>query len=719
MTEQERSASSAVVAVSPEVAEAYRALQRQDFASCEARCRETIARDPSHGDALHLLGLALSASGKPGEGVEFLKKACASSPTHGVYRFSLGRQLASMGEHRAAIDEFQVALQNAPKMAQAAFEIGRSRERLGDRAGALEAYHKAADARGDFAPAHFAMAGLLRQAGRKEDAVERYRQAVAAKPEYGEAHYNLGLLLRDLGRLEEAETALSRATELLPRLAAAWTGRGAVCASLHRNAEAESCFLHAIELSPDDITARTNLGNVLLLQNRPDAAIEHFEHVLRLNPDSAVAQLGAGLALRGQLRVKEAMAALERALTLDPKSVQTKYAIAEANDRIHQWDQAELWGRRVLESNADHRPSLLLIGRLERESGRLDDAERTLLPLLDGSPTEAKRVPVLKELGHIERARGRSDRAFERYQAAADILAVQPEVQSLLENPLGRSLATYPEHLSRSVVATWDEHPPADGHVAPIMLCGFPRSGLTLVEQMLGCVPGVATTDEAPLLSPVLGHVAQTAGAYRPYPDCLDDLLEDQVLECRAMYWEAAARLAHVPPGCGALIDKHMLSVLHLGLIRRIFPDARVLMVHRDPRDVVLDCFAGTFAINQATASFTSVRGAAELYDAYIGLWDFAKSTLGLQTLEIRYEDLIRDPRASMKDVLGWLGLPWTDAVLRHHEHVRGRALRSQSFREVAEPINARHIGGWRAFEGALGPAMPVIEGRVRQLGYE
>lgn len=719
MSDKEQSSQGAMAVLSPEVAEAYRSLQRGDLKGCEARCKEVLQRDSAHGDALHLLGIVQCASGRGDEGLDSLRRAVKASPEHSVYRFTLGKQLASRGEDQRAIDEFKAALTHAPRMAQAAYEMGQCYERLGERAQAIASYHKAVDARGDFAPGHYALAGALRLSGKHDEAVERYQQAIATRPEFGEAHYNLGLLLRDLGRLEEAEQALDKATEYLSEFAPAHQSRGAVLASLHRYAEAESCLIRALELTPDDPVARTSLGNVMLFQNRPHEALPEFERAVQLDPSSASAQLGVGLALRGQLRVSEALPAIERALELDPDSVQAMYAIAEVHDRTHRWDDAAAWAGRATQKKSSHLPSRLLLARLKREAGRLDEAESLLAALLTDAPRDMMRVRVLKELGHLERDRKNPAGAVARYDEAAGIWNALPEIQRMLESPLAQAMESYPDHLSRGVISTWDDVPPGDGRPAPLVLCAFPRSGATLVEQILASLPGVVASDEAPILGPVLMHVGQTAGAYRPYPECLDDLLDDQISACRALYWEAAGRHAVGAASCDLLVDKQMANMLHLGLYRRIFPDAKVLMVLRDPRDVVAECYTEYHAPGQATAPFGSLQGIAESLRAYDTLWGYLKDALGLQTMVVRYEDVVRDPAGTMRPVAEWAGVSWDDRAAAPEKRVRGRALRTHSYREIASSISGRYIGRWRLFERQLGAALDVLGPMMRAHGYE
>ncbi|MEZ6210386.1 MAG: tetratricopeptide repeat protein [Phycisphaerales bacterium] len=719
MSDKDQAAQGAMAVLSPEVAEAYRSLQKGDLNGCESRCKEVLARDGQHADALHLLGIVECASGRTDQGIATLKNAVRARPDHSVYRLTLGRQLASRGEDRAAIDEFSAAVKNAPRMAQAFYEMGQCLDRLGEQSRAIEAYGKAVNARGDFAPAHYALAGALRRAGKHDEAIERYQQAVSARPEFGEAHYNLGLLLRDLDRLEEAEQSLARATELLSEFAPAHMSRGAVLASLHRYPEAESCLHRALELTPDDSNALTNLGNVLLFQNRPDEALHEFEKALKLEPDSPSAQLGVGLALRGQLRVSEAIPAIERALELDPDSVQSMYALAEAHDRTHQWDEAASWAKRAIEKKQSHLASRMLLARIDREAGRLEESDAALRDLLAEAPRDMMKVRVLKEMGHLCRARGNSADAVAKYNEAAAIWNALPEIQRMTETSLAQTLASYPDHLSESVVSTWEEEPVDDGRASPLILCGFPRAGVTVVEQMLASFPGVIATDEAPILNPVLMHVAQTAGAYRPYPECLDDLLDDQIEQCRSIYWEAAARLATGAAACDLLVDKHMMNLVHLGLYRRIFPDAKVLMVTRDPRDIIAECYIEYHTPSQATASFGSIPGIAESVQAYDALWQFAKSTFGMASMEVRYEDVVNDPARSMRRIAEWLGLSWDDGATKPDRRVRGKALRSHAYREIAGPISDRYIGVGSLFSSEIDQSMNAINPYMKAHGYE
>lgn len=117
-----------------------------------------------------------------------------------------------------------------------------------------------------------------------------------------------------------------------------------------------------------------------------------------------------------------------------------------------------------------------------------------------------------------------------------------------------------------------------------------------------------------------------------------------------------------------------MMNLVHLGLYRRIFPDAKVLMVTRDPRDIIAECYIEYHTPSQATASFGSIPGIAESVQAYDALWQFAKSTFGMASMEVRYEDVVNDPARSMRRIAEWLGLSWDDGATKPDRRVRGKA---------------------------------------------
>jgi hypothetical protein len=168
-----------------------------------------------------------------------------------------------------------------------------------------------------------------------------------------------------------------------------------------------------------------------------------------------------------------------------------------------------------------------------------------------------------------------------------------------------------------------------------------------------------------------------------------------------------------------AVIDKMPLRSMALPVISRLFPDARVLLTVRDPRDVVLSCFRRAFAINPSTYEFTSLEGTARLYDAVMRLVFTYERSLKLNLRIVRHEKLVTDFRSEAANILEFLGLPWADEVVDFVSSARRRAIRTPSANQIRRGLNTEGFGQWRAYENELAPVLPILAPWVAAWGYE
>ena len=203
-------------------------------------------------------------------------------------------------------------------------------------------------------------------------------------------------------------------------------------------------------------------------------------------------------------------------------------------------------------------------------------------------------------------------------------------------------------------LSAWSSDAVADGRPPPVFFVGFPCSGTALVDQMLAAHAGIVTTGERSPLEGIREDWERTPSpGGRAYPACLEDLNDDDIRHWRRSYWQRAAEsMGRDPTGC-TLIDKLPLNLIHLGMVKRLFPDAKVIVALRDPRDVCLSCFMQQFKATPSTVNFQRLDSTAELYGAVLDLWLHYRRCVGLAWMEYRYEDVVADMEETMPPHLG------------------------------------------------------------------
>ncbi len=198
----------------------------------------------------------------------------------------------------------------------------------------------------------------------------------------------------------------------------------------------------------------------------------------------------------------------------------------------------------------------------------------------------------------------------------------------------------------------------------------------------------------------------------------IEQLDLDRTRSLRRLYWEQIESVLYVKPGEKLVVDKDPLNIVEIALINVIFPEARVIVALRDPRDVCLSCFMQSFRLNAATINFRSIERTAEFYAEVMQLWLDLRHKLSLPFVEVRYEDLVDDTEGQTRRLIDLLGLPWHDDVRRFSEKSQGRFVSTPSDAAVREPVHRRAVERWRKYEKSLAPVAPTLQPFVDAFGY-
>lgn len=404
-----------------------------------------------------------------------------------------------------------------------------------------------------------------------------------------------------------------------------------------------------------------------------------------------------------------AAAAYRRALAINAQDSASHAGLAQALELLHHLESARSHAERALVSDPQDEIAALTLANVELRAANLDQAEALASAVARRSRSLTNQALAWGVIGD---ARDKAGDAREAFAAFAEsnrlLLAIHG---ALLQHA---HLPYHPEGVDRSAsfVATtdfsvWSSEP---AEPAPIFLVGFPRSGTTLLEQVLSSHPRLVCIEERE-------HLALAAQSAAADPSELISLTRDRVEAIRIDYWRRVK--AEKPVGARIVVDKLPLNIVFLPLIRRVFPNAKILFALRDPRDVVLSCYQQRFGMNAAMVQFLRLETAASYYDKVMAFGLLCRDRLGLEIQEIRYEDVVANLEGVARDVTRFLGLDFEASMLSPHEAARHRAINTPSSRQVVQPIYANSVARWRRYQEQLAPALPTLNAWARRLGYD
>lgn len=476
-------------------------------------------------------------------------------------------------------------------------------------------------------------------------------------------------------------------------------------------------FERARKAAPGNIFILNSLGGAYAANGRLAEAKEALEAALRIDGNFpwALQNLGGILMELGERT--GARRCYEQALMTDPRHVESISALADLAEKENRLDDARLLVRQALTLAPGFLAARTVDARLALRAGDAVLAESILRDVL----AQPNLKPNLRSTATM--LRGQALEAEKRYPEAFACFAAANAIDHKIQAPRFAgldfpgsldSIAKLSAFLKATDPAAWTR-PPADGHPTPAFLVGFPRSGTTLQQQVLAGHPDLATLEEQDNFRDAHRELLLAPGALERW----STLPPETLTKWRADYWQRVVRRSGEPAAGRTYIDKLPMNLAVMPVIHLLFPGAKFIFALRDPRDVIVSCFRSHFAVNAAMFQFLTLDGAARYYDAVMSIAELARERLPLDVHVVRYEDVVDNLQREATGVLGFLGLPWADDVLKFTETASRRAIFTPSATQVIKPIYASSLGQWRHYAAELAPIQPILAPWVEKFGYE
>jgi tetratricopeptide (TPR) repeat protein len=453
------------------------------------------------------------------------------------------------------------------------------------------------------------------------------------------------------------------------------------------------------------------------------AAEECFEKAARIAPRKSEALAMAGVHCRGFNHYPMARHYFELAIAEKDASPDALVKLAELYERFRFLNEAADLVNRALQMDSGLVLALLVRARLERLAGRLTEAEAIVRPFLDRTDpdTWSTRIRGWYELGAILDAQGRFDEAMAAFLHAKMMIRPNAQPRIAAQKEAHARLKEAESDITSAVMQRWFE---AGRQMTPVrrlaLLGGHPRSGTTLLEQVLDSHPDMLSAEETSIFYEEVYFALQ-----RGFPDgtrmltSLDAAAPAVLARRREAYFSCMEKILEKPIADRCLIDKNPSLTGLIPAVARVFPEAKFLVALRDPRDVCLSCFMQPLPLNQVSSMFLDLDTTVQEYSAVMGLWRAISARLPNPWMEVRYEDMVDDLEGTSRKVLDFLGVPWDERVLRFNEHARQKLVRSPTYADVAKPVFKGAVGRWRNYQKFLEPWLESLTPFAKAFGYE
>jgi tetratricopeptide (TPR) repeat protein len=470
----------------------------------------------------------------------------------------------------------------------------------------------------------------------------------------------------------------------------------------------------AQELAPHNGEVLQALASALAQNGRQKEALPIYEAALRKQPGIAALRYNRGCLLESMFETVRARRDFERVLELDPGHAGAAAriaAIAVANNEI---DAARSYATRALKLNPGETAAVIVLAQADLLEKKYDEVIARMKPLTAPQHSAVNRSMAEGLIADALDAVDKKSGAFAAYASSNAVL--RQSVANVFEaagteTAIARAQRT--AAFVRSATIDWTSPPQASPVKTHVFLLGFPRSGTTLLENVLASHPAIEAMEER-------DGLMEAEAAIMGSQDGLEHLAVLSAAEIdryRSAYWaemeSGGARFDR-----DVFIDKMPLNSLLLPIIARLFPGSRILLAIRDPRDVVLSCFRRRFGMSAKMYPMLSLDGTAKFYDAAMQICGVARAKFPMPFRVIRYEDLVNGFDEETKALCDFLGVAHGEDMKNFADRARGRLVNTPSAPQVSQGLYTQGLGQWRAYRAQMAPVLSVLAPWVKEFGY-
>lgn len=639
-------------------------INKGDLAGAVANCRRAIATDPSDVSSTALLGAILIKTKEPVEAEKHLRKAVDLAPTFAKPHEDLGYLLLEADCSTEAVTCLEKATRLDPKSEKAFYLLGKAYAKIGDGQKSDAAYEKSFGLNPE--RKKLAHAAEHHKAGRFKEAEVLYRETLRDYPNNVDAMRMLAGIVASQSFVEEAESLFRRALSLAPDYGLAFLDLGMLLQEQHRYAEAIECFARTAALEPKTPKPHYFLASILAQVGKTSSALKAYQHVLELSPKHAGALLGIGHTLKTIGKQEEAIDAYRNCINLRPDNGEVYWSLANlktyklTSEDINRMESAIDSGEEI--NDVSKANFLFAIAKAKEDAGSFKDAWKYYC---EGNGLQ---------------------RSLEYYDPV-DTESTNNDLIKVFDK----------NFLTKNIESGCKD-------AAPIFIVGLPRSGSTLIEQILASHSMVEGTSELPYLGRVATSLNRNRADGINYPQAVSELSSNHLEALGQQYLSKAKfnRQSDKP----RFIDKNPNNFASIGFIHKILPNAKIIDARRYPLDSTFSCYRQLFAKGQTFVYDLTDIG--EYYIQYLRMMDHWHDVLPGRVLTVQYEDLVFNLEDYVRKLLEYCELPWEESCLKFYE--TDRPVRTASSEQVRQPVYTNSVHYWRNYEDELTELIEVLD---------
>ena len=595
---------------------------------------------------------------------------------------------------------------------------------------AIKYFRKTIELKPSLAEGHYGLGNCYFNLGKPSQAAAAYKAALARRPDFIDAKFNLGIALQNLGELDAAESILLSAVQQ-GNTAAAHLHLGRLYKAGNQQQKAIDSYTRALDIEPTSASAWIQLGSLYESIGQMDLARGAYSKAIECDPRLVEAHHKLGAVYFQTSDLPRAQQCFEKALELDNTHTDSLVGMGSVKVSQGHLEEGLEYTNRAIASDSGNFNALTLKAKIYEQTGKLDEALETLQPVVDGSTVNAAAAAVYANICHSKKqyhdgitylekilqhnnlssweqqqfrfalgklydAAGEYDAAFSHYRAGNELKFCRylPGQETARTDRIIEIFSRNYRGRLASSIRTEER---------PVFIVGMPRSGTSLVEQILSRHPKISGGGELTFMHDITVRMKAEIDPDQHYPDCLETMTSDELSLLADEYLEKSSGLHS---NNTLLTDKLPENFLHLGLISLLFPSAIVIHCQRNPIDTCLSCYFQDF-LGDLGFSY-DLEHLAHYYREYSRLMQHWGSVLEIPFLNINYEELIQEQEKASRKLVAFCDIEWDPQCLEFS--ASDRFVRTASYDQVRRPIYNSSVERWKHYQNHIAPLLPLIE---------
>jgi len=558
------------------------------------------------------------------------------------------------------------------------FNLGNVYRKLGKYELSLKNFLKSVELNKDFYQGYNNIGNIYKELKNTKSSIEYFQKAIGINSNYISALYNLAIVFFEAGKYKEASTYFKRVLKIDPRHLASLNNFGILLRKVQKHEEAIKCFEKIIDIDKNFLKAYNNIGTISLELGNVENAISNYEKVMKLDPNNFV-------------------------------SYKNLLAVYENTNQIENYNK-------ILKLSEKKFPEEKILKLYKGILFFRKNKFKESVELLSKSGFEKENEMEKKRIFFLAKAYDRIDKtteAFKFFKLGNKLENSTYEAKQFDKNRYLKNIEKKKDYFTKENISKWRKIKLSSYLHSPVFLIGFPRSGTTLLDTILRSHPKIEIIEEKPMVLKMISKIKNN-NIYS-----LEDISDQEIKYLRKEYFNELQKHINFNNKSTLYIDKLPLNIINVGEILRIFPNSKFILSLRHPMDCVLSCFMQDFKLNDAMSNFMNLKDAAILYKKTMDLWGQYTSVLKVNYIPIKYENLIKNLKPSIKEILKFLNLDWDKSLLNYRDAaVKRGKISTPSYYQVIQPIYEHSNQRWKRYKKHLTNIQPTLNTLIKKYKY-